>query len=428
MAALRALVAVAVLAEVTADAIPIVAQLTNDGAEPAGVWYIFDDGSSQPPALVMTLEPGQSSPLSTFEGHRLFWSAPPDAPGDALAAARRGRVMTMPAPGAPAAFSLVADAPSAGERRLPRADWYREYTSRLIDEQRLVVPRLTERGYAVVDFPDRALFDAMVEAHRAQAAAPAAEVAANPRAARLVEPWAVQGSIYGPALVNYEAVATHLTPAPRELSRAAQAALHPLVELFARGLLDGPDAAASAGGAPNATAGADWRGERARALHWVGTGTFGPREYGSGATLAMHVDIAATNVISVVLHVGAAGGDAAWPLAIVDHANATREIVLQPGEALLYESARCAHGRPRPFAGDRYANWYAYFRPAEGWPFARAQYATIHEYCDTHEPTCTLPPPGTRLLRHSGGQDLPAWRLYDPRAEDAAAALRRAEF
>ena len=420
------LLAVAVLAEVTADA-TIVATLTNDGAERAGVWYIFDDGSSRPPALVAELEPGQSSSLSTSEGHRLFWSAPPDAPGDALAAARRGRVMTMPAPGAPAAFSLVADATSAGERRLPREAWYREYVARLIDEQRRVVPRLTERGYAVVDFPDRALFDAMAEAHRAQAAAPAVEVTADPRAPRLLEPWATQNSIYGPALVNYEAVATHLTPAPRELSRAAQAALHPLIELFARGLLDGPGAANATADEAGAAAGADWRGERARAQHWVGTGTFGPREYGPGATLAMHVDIAATNVVSVVLHVGAAGGDAAWPLAIVDHANATREITLRPGEALLYESARCAHGRPRPFAGDRYANWYAYFRPAEGWPFARAQYATIGEYCDAHEPTCALPPPGTRLLRQSGGHDFPAWRLYDPRAEEAE-ARRRAEL
>ena len=58
------LLAVAVLAEVTADA-TIVATLTNDGAEPAGVWYIFDDGSSRPPALVAELEPGQSSSLST---------------------------------------------------------------------------------------------------------------------------------------------------------------------------------------------------------------------------------------------------------------------------------------------------------------------------------------------------------------------------
>ena len=49
------------------------------------------------------------------------------------------------------------------------------------------------------------------------------------------------------------------------------------------------------------------------------------------------------------------------------------------------------------------------------------------EYCDAYEPTCALPPPSTRLLRQSGGHDFPAWRLYDPRAEEAE-ARRRAEL
>ena len=40
---------------------------------------------------------------------------------------------------------------------------------------------------------------------------------------------------------------------------------------------------------------------------------------------------------------------------------------MEPGEMVLYESARCQHGRPEPFRGEFFANAFTHFRPAE-WP------------------------------------------------------------
>lgn len=36
---------------------------------------------------------------------------------------------------------------------------------------------------------------------------------------------------------------------------------------------------------------------------------------------------------------------------------------MKPGEALLYESARCMHGRPVPLRGKEYSNIFVHYRP-----------------------------------------------------------------
>ena len=36
---------------------------------------------------------------------------------------------------------------------------------------------------------------------------------------------------------------------------------------------------------------------------------------------------------------------------------------MEPGEALLYESARCMHGRPVPLRGKEYSNIFVHYRP-----------------------------------------------------------------
>ena len=36
---------------------------------------------------------------------------------------------------------------------------------------------------------------------------------------------------------------------------------------------------------------------------------------------------------------------------------------MEPGEALLYESARCMHGRPIPLQGKEYSNIFVHYRP-----------------------------------------------------------------
>jgi len=57
--------------------------------------------------------------------------------------------------------------------------------------------------------------------------------------------------------------------------------------------------------------------------------------------------------------------DRPWPLAIFDHAYRRHEIALEPGEMVLYEGARLAHGRPDPLEGDLFCNLYVHYRPRD---------------------------------------------------------------
>lgn len=94
------------------------------------------------------------------------------------------------------------------------------------------------------------------------------------------------------------------------------------------------------------------------------TALYGIREYQRGAMLAMHVDRAETHVISAIVNVDQRVNED-WPLYILDHMARLHAVVLQPGDVLLYESARLKHGRPEPLHGDSYANIFAHTRPAD---------------------------------------------------------------
>ena len=52
-----------------------------------------------------------------------------------------------------------------------------------------------------------------------------------------------------------------------------------------------------------------------------------------------------------------------WPLEIKSHDGQFHYVNMKPGDMLLYESARCLHGRPQPFEGDSYANIFLHFKP-----------------------------------------------------------------
>ncbi len=41
------------------------------------------------------------------------------------------------------------------------------------------------------------------------------------------------------------------------------------------------------------------------------------------------------------------------------------EIFLKPGEMLMYESAKCPHGRPVPFRGEYFINSFIHFIPKD---------------------------------------------------------------
>ncbi len=60
----------------------------------------------------------------------------------------------------------------------------------------------------------------------------------------------------------------------------------------------------------------------------------------------MHVDTVNTHVVSAIINVDQ-DVDEDWPLLILDHDGNEHNIIMQPGDMVLYESARLLHGRPR---------------------------------------------------------------------------------
>ena len=77
------------------------------------------------------------------------------------------------------------------------------------------------------------------------------------------------------------------------------------------------------------------------------TALYGIREYRRGATLKMHVDRVETHHVSAIVNVHQ-HVDEDWPLYIYDHDGTLHEVYMQPGEVVLYESARLNHGRTTP--------------------------------------------------------------------------------
>ena len=87
------------------------------------------------------------------------------------------------------------------------------------------------------------------------------------------------------------------------------------------------------------------------------TALYGIREYRRGATLKMHVDQTETHHVSAIVNVYQQV-NTDWPLHIYDHKGTLHKVYMQPGEAILYESASLMHGRPEPLNGLSYANFF----------------------------------------------------------------------
>jgi prolyl 4-hydroxylase len=100
---------------------------------------------------------------------------------------------------------------------------------------------------------------------------------------------------------------------------------------------------------------------------WVGglslqpVSMYGVRVYKEGSILAPHVDrlpLVASAIINVAQDV-----DEAWPIEIHGHDGIARNITMEPGDMLLYESHSVIHGRPFPLKGRYYANLFIHFEP-----------------------------------------------------------------
>jgi hypothetical protein len=102
---------------------------------------------------------------------------------------------------------------------------------------------------------------------------------------------------------------------------------------------------------------------------------YGIREYSNHTFLKRHVDRVETHVLSAIIHL-AHDVDRPWPLTIVAHDGVERTIDMEPGDLVLYEGARCVHGRPYTLSGRSWTNVFAHFAPAEwtrGEHYARPQ-------------------------------------------------------
>lgn len=90
---------------------------------------------------------------------------------------------------------------------------------------------------------------------------------------------------------------------------------------------------------------------------------FGVRSYLRGSVLDMHVDRLPTHHISVIIMCEKdLGGAPDWSLDFVDHDGKTNKIYMDGGDMLYYESCKCSHGRPEPFQGNFYRNFYLHWK------------------------------------------------------------------
>jgi prolyl 4-hydroxylase len=92
---------------------------------------------------------------------------------------------------------------------------------------------------------------------------------------------------------------------------------------------------------------------------------YGFRVYLPGAYLHNHVDSAGTHIVSSAICVDK---DVAfpWPLHVVDIDGQEIDVDLEPGEFVLYESARISHGRPTPLKGRFHVGLFLHYRPISG--------------------------------------------------------------
>jgi len=113
--------------------------------------------------------------------------------------------------------------------------------------------------------------------------------------------------------------------------------------------------------------------EELRPLHeeWAGVElrsgqAYGVRVYKNGSTLVNHVDRSETHVISCIFHIGH-DLDEPWPLEIEDHDGNVHAVNMEPGEMVMYESAKQYHSRLTPMRGRHYGSVFIHYFPAVAW-------------------------------------------------------------
>jgi prolyl 4-hydroxylase len=91
---------------------------------------------------------------------------------------------------------------------------------------------------------------------------------------------------------------------------------------------------------------------------------YGIRSYLDNVSLLMHVDRVATHHISAIIIVDRDEREP-WPLHIEDHTGKLHKVFANPGQIILYESAKLLHGRPEAFQGNYFRNFYVHYKLAD---------------------------------------------------------------
>jgi hypothetical protein len=102
--------------------------------------------------------------------------------------------------------------------------------------------------------------------------------------------------------------------------------------------------------------------------------SYGMRVYRRGASLGWHADRVDTHVISSIFHIDRHydNEDEPWLIEIEGHDGKRHQANLKPGQMLLYESAKCPHGRSSELKGDWYVAVFSHFMPSpEIWPYTQ---------------------------------------------------------
>ncbi len=339
-------------------------KVSNELNTAVNIAWVAPDGGE--PAYMATLEAGASHSLRTYVGHVFRLTRADDAsrvadlvvlhaPRDAVAVSGAGRVVRQgeaqerergheqqsvvpesvcarPLSGSGewndtvhglcvptvlerraleqriAAHRAAVQARKDNERR-------REYLNR---EQPRVVPVFTKVGFDKSLVPD-ALWSQVMAFWRAH------------RRNTVNENWDL-----GNSYVNHWEIAPSMVYMPESLKRDVFHALQPLLERWANNTELEP------------------------------TACYGIRLYHRGAKLENHVDRLDTHAISAIINVDQQV-DEEWPLEIFDHADVKHHVYLKPRDMVFYESASRIHGRPTPFNGTFFANFFVHFRPKHNW-------------------------------------------------------------
>lgn len=94
---------------------------------------------------------------------------------------------------------------------------------------------------------------------------------------------------------------------------------------------------------------------------------YGIRSYKRNSYLKSHIDRVDTHHISSIIIVDKKC-DKDWPLDIKDHQGNWHQIYANIGQMILYESAKCEHGRMTPFEGEYFRNMFVHYKLAD-WQF-----------------------------------------------------------